>query len=284
MAVLVTGGYGHIGSWVCHDLIEEGKDVIVMGRSRHRKSYLEDKAEHITFYPADVLDYASIFRCFEQFRGKIDGIIHIAGLMGGPFFATNPHYHIRINTMGTVDMLEAARVFGIKRFIYISSGSVFGPRDDIAREDAPLTPGDLYGAAKSSSEFFGLQYANEFGIDFTAVRVYFAYGPGHFPSELYPLYNAIFGCLEGRTKISLPAGHDQAFDFTYVRDISRAVCLFYNAQGLKYRQYNTCSGWYATVPELITLVAKYAGHPVEIDVGPGRITPARAQPGLHTDT
>src|SRR5512133_3863957 len=130
MAILVTGGYGHIGSWVCHDLVKEGKKVIISGRSRHRLSYLEGMDNSIRFFAADVLDYASTFRLFKQFDGEIEGVIHIAGLMGGPHFATNPHNNIRINTFGTLDMLEAARIFGVKKFVYISSGSVYGKRND----------------------------------------------------------------------------------------------------------------------------------------------------------
>jgi UDP-glucose 4-epimerase len=150
---------------------------------------------------------------------------------------------------------------------------VYGVRDNVPREDEPLTPGDLYGAAKASAEFFGLQYANEFGLDFRALRVYFAYGPGRFPSELYPLYSSVFGCLEGRTKISLPAGADQSVDFTYLKDIARAVCLLYEAPVLKHRQYNVCSGVCHRIPELIRKVSEIAGVTVDLSVGPGRIMP-----------
>jgi nucleoside-diphosphate-sugar epimerase len=172
-----------------------------------------------------------------------------------------------------VDMLEASRIFGVRRFIYISSGAVYGVRDDIPREDQSMTPGDLYGAAKASAEFFGLQYANEFGLDFRALRVYFAYGPGRYPSELYPLYRSVFGPLEGKTTISLPAGADQSVDFTYLKDIARAVCLLLAANKLKHRQYNVCSGVYRPIPELIRKVAEIAKVDVEISVGPGRIMP-----------
>ena len=123
MAVLVTGGYGMIGSWVTHELAQRGYRVIISSRSRHKVSYLKKFEDQIEFFKADVLDYASLFGLFEAYRGEIDGIVHIAGLMGGPYFATNPHLHIRINTMGTVDLLEASRIFGIKKFIYYSSTS-----------------------------------------------------------------------------------------------------------------------------------------------------------------
>jgi nucleoside-diphosphate-sugar epimerase len=273
MAVLITGGLGHLGQSVCRALIERGNTVIVTGRSRERISYLEDVEDRIRFVPSDVVDQASLYRLFIGEDGAIDGVVHIAGLGGTPFFATNPRHHIYINTMGTVDMLELCRVFGVRRFIYISSVSVYGTRDNIPLESEPLTPSDLYGAAKASAEFFGLQYANEFGVDFRALRVSFAYGPGRFPHELYPLYQAVFGCLEGRTSASLPAGADQSLDFTYVKDIARAVYLLYEAPKLKYRQYNVSTGMYHTIPEFISKAAEIAGVSVQARIGPGRITP-----------
>jgi nucleoside-diphosphate-sugar epimerase len=258
---------------MCHEIARQGGNVIVIDRSRRRLSYLEGLGGYIAFEPADVLDHASVYRIFKEREGRIEGIIHVAGLMGGPFFATKPQYHIQINTMGTVGMLEAARIFGVGRFSYISSGAVYGPRDDVPTESDPMAPGDLYGAAKASAEFFGLQYANEFGIDFRAVRVYFAYGPGRLPSELYPLYNAVFGCLEGRTRVELPAGSGQAIDFTYVKDIARAILMVYDAPTLKYRQYNATSGVCHKLPQLIENVSRIAGKPVALDIGPGRIMP-----------
>ena len=273
MAVLVTGGYGHIGSWVTRTLVERGTDVIVLGRSRHRHSYLQGLDDKITFFRADILDYASTFRLFKERDGEIEGVIHIAGLMGGPHFATNPHANIRTNTFGTLDTLEACRVFGVRRFVYVSSGSVYGARDDVPDESVPVSPSDVYGAAKASAEFLGLQYANEFDLDFRVARVYFAYGPGHRPSELYPLYQAVFGPLEGQRRIVLPAGRDQAIDFTYVRDVAQAIVLLYERPATRHRLYDVSSGWYAPIPELIDCVARVAGVEVEADIGPGRIMP-----------
>lgn len=273
MSILVTGGLGHLGSWVCHELLREGKHVIATGHSFRDLSYLSEYQDRIEFYPLEILDFAAICRLLKEKAGELEGIIHIAGLMGGPFFATNPHHHIQINTMGTVNMLEACRLFDVDRFVYISSGSIYGPRNDIPLESDPVNPGDLYSAAKSSCEFFGLQYANEFGLDFRAIRVYFAYGPGRMPSDLYPLYTAVFGCLEGKTEVKLPAGADQSIDFTYVKDIARAIKLLFSADKLKHRQYNVTSGYCRTIPEIIQTVAEQIGVRVEMEIGPGLIMP-----------
>lgn len=273
MSILVTGGLGHLGSWVCHELLKEGKDVIATGHSFRNLSYLTKYRDRIDFRQLEILDFAAICRLLKEKSKELEGIIHIAGLMGGPFFATNPHHHIQINTMGAVNMMEACRIFDVERFVYISSGSVYGPRNDIPLESDPLKPGDLYSAAKSSCEFFGLQYANEFGLDFRAIRVYFAYGPGRMPSELYPLYTAVFGCLEGRMEVRLPAGADQSIDFTYIKDIAKAINLVFSAARLKHRQYNVTSGTCRTIPQIIQIIAEQIGVNVEMEIGPGLIMP-----------
>ncbi len=273
MSVLVTGGFGHIGSWVCHELLKRGHRLIVADRTKRDISYLQDMEDRITHVPVDVLDQASLYSLFMEQKDSIEGVIHIAGLMGGPLFSKKPRHHIDINTMGTVNMLEVCRLFSVKRFVYISSGSVYGVRDNIPLEDDALTPADVYGAAKASAEFFGIQYANEYDLDFRAIRVYFAYGPGRFPSELYPLYNAVFGCLTGNTVISLPAGADQSIDYTYLKDIARAICLLYEKPDVQHRQYNVSSGVCYEIPELIRTIAECAGMKVELSIGPGRIMP-----------
>ena len=273
MSVIVTGGFGHIGSWVCHELIKRGHTIIVADRARRDVSYLQGMEDRITYVPVDTLDQASLYSLFMEQHSSIEGVIHIAGLMGGPLFSQKPRHHIDINTMGTVNMLEVCRLFDVKRFVYISSGSVFGVRDDIPMEYDALTPADVYGAAKASAELFGIQYGNEYGLDFRAIRVYFAYGPGRYPSELYPLYNAVFGCLAGDTSISLPAGADQSIDYTYLADIARAICLLYEKEDVLHRQYNVSSGVCTNIPELIRTVAECAGVKVELSIGPGRIMP-----------
>lgn len=273
MSVLVTGGFGHIGSWVCQHLADRGYDVLALDRSKRDLSYLRGYEDKISHVPIDVLDQAGLYRTFLEYKDSIDGVVHVAGLIGGPIFVRNPRQNIYLNVMGTVNMLEAARLFKLRRFVYISSGAVYGVRDNIPLEDEPLTPADIYGAAKSSAEFIGIQYASEFGLDFRSLRVYFAYGPGRLPSEVTPIHEAVFGCLTGQTRISMEAGTDQSIDFTYIKDIARAVCLIYEAPDLQHRQYNVSSGVCYQIPELIEKVAEYAGVELDISIGPGRIMP-----------
>ena len=273
MSVMVTGGFGHIGSWVCQQLVQRGHHVLVLDPFKRDLGYLRDFDRNISHIPIDVLDQAGLYRTFMEYKDSIDGVIHVAGLIGGPIFAQNPRQNIYLNVMGTVNMLEVARLFKLRRFVYISSGAVYGVRDNIPMEDDPLTPGDIYGAAKSSAEFIGIQYASEFDLDFRSLRVYFAYGPGRLPSEVTPIHQAVFGSLTGQTKVTMKAGADQSIDFTYIKDIARAVCLLYEAPELRYRQYNVSSGVCYQIPELVQIVADHAGVELDVSIGPGRIMP-----------
>lgn len=273
MAVFVTGGFGHLGGWICHELLTKGHDLIVIDRARRNLSYLAEFDDRIEYVDGDVLDQPTLWRAMEANRDRIEGIVHIAGFMGGPYYITKPHHHVEISIMGTMGVLEAARNFGVKKMVYISSGSVYGPRTDTPRETDPLTPGDLYGAAKASAELLGIQYGAELGIDFRAVRIYFAYGPGRLPEELYPVYQSVFGSLTGQTKVDLPAGADQALDWTYVGDIAQAVRLVLEAESTKYRRYNVTSGTVHPLPELIKKVGEMAGVSVEVNLGPGLLMP-----------
>jgi nucleoside-diphosphate-sugar epimerase len=273
MSILVTGGYGHLGSWVCWELANKGHEVIILDRAQRRLSYLEPFDGKLTWCDCDTLDHGSIYSLFAKHQGGIEGIVHIAGLMGGPYFASKPLQHLSINVTGSLHIMEAARIFKVPRMVYISSGALYGERNDVPDEDIPMAPSDLYGAAKASVELFGLQYANQFGLDFRAIRVYFAYGPGRMPSELYPLYGAVFGPLEGKTRIELPAGRDQHLDYTYVKDIARGIVMLLEAEGIEHRRFNICSGQIKPVPEIIQTVARAAGVDLDLDLGPGLIMP-----------
>ena len=88
MKVVVTGGFGHIGSWASHYLVQAGHEVLAVDRSKRDLSYLAGMEDRITHVPVDVLDQAAMYRLFRE--EEIDGVIHVAGIIGGPIFAANP--------------------------------------------------------------------------------------------------------------------------------------------------------------------------------------------------
>ncbi len=272
MAILITGGYGLVGSWITRLLALEGNDVIIYDIQSREFDYLEEVKDRIIYVRGDILDYPRLVDTFRRYEGRIEGVIHTIAIVAGPHFWANPHRNVSINVVGTLNILEASRVFGIKRLVNISSGAVYGEakRTPVPSEDeAGLEPSDLYGASKAGAELIGFQYETHYGLDFRCVRLYFVYGPGKKPSVINPLFKTVFGSLEGFEKLSLDTGRDQALDFTYVEDAAYGVILAYKAEEPKYKVFNIATGKPYKLSEVAAITQKYAEVKSEIEFGPG---------------
>ncbi len=273
MAILITGGHGHIGSWTAYFLAKEGERVIIYDTQPRAPDYLTAVSKNITFIGGDVMDFPGLTRLFRQHGDEIDGIIHTVALMG-EFVPENPHRNVNLNIGGLLNVLELARIFGIEKVLYTSTGAVYGAAKGTASEDKnPPNPSDLYGATKVSCEYLGGQYENTFGLDFRIARIYFVYGPGKLPSRFINLYKVAFGVLEGLKGLRLERGADQKLDFTYVEDVARGVVLLYKATDLRHKIFNIATGMGTTVGEVAEMAQKYTHFPVTVEIGPGKMMP-----------
>ena len=273
MAALITGGYGHIGSWIAHLMAERGDPVILVDSVSQAPDHLEAVSENITFVQGDVTDYPGLADIFRRYRDRIDGVIHTVGIMA-EFVIRNPHKNVMVNIGGFLNVLELARQFGIEKVVYTSTGAVYGALNGIASEERHLpNPADLYGATKASCEHLGTQYANHFGIDFRASRLYFVYGPGRTASGFIRLYTAAFGALEGLKGIDLPNGADQKLDFTHVEDAALGTMLLYDARHPKHKVYNIATGEGSSVGRVLELTKKHSRYPHDVSIGPGTLMP-----------
>jgi len=274
MAVLITGGYGLLGSWVARDLAEQGHDVILLDVVKRDLNYLEPVAKMVRFVGASIMDLPRLTELFREQEGKIDGIIHTVAVMATPEYWSNPHAGTDINIMGTVNMLEMARLFGVVKFLYVSSGAVYGVFTGRAHEERnPPQPGDLYGASKAGAEMIGRQYEHHYRIDFRCVRPYFFFGPGKLPSELPHLFTMLLGPLESLTGLKLEKGSEQRLGFTYVKDTAKGTSLLYTAVEPKHKTYNIASEEPVSFQQMVALARKYSPRPTAVDMGPGIFFP-----------
>jgi nucleoside-diphosphate-sugar epimerase len=290
MAVFITGGHGHIGSWTAQYLAEEGEDVILFDTNPVVPDCLQEVAGKVTFIQGDVLDFPRLADVFRRHRDAIDGIIHTVGIMG-ELVLENPHGNVNLNIAGTHNVLEIARQFAIPKVVYTSTGAVYGEVSGIIAEDAaPVNPSDLYGATKASCEFLGRQYAQAFDFDFRIARVYFCYGAGKLPSHFIRLYRLAFGALEGLSGLEMDRGADQQLDFVYVEDAARGTALLYQTANPPHSIYNIATGVPTTVGRIAELARHYSPFDVSVTLGQGAlmkrcealdITRARAELGFE---
>lgn len=271
MAVFITGGHGHIGSWTAYFLAQAGEQVIVYDINPIAPDHLARVSNNITFIKGDVLDFPRLTDVFNKQGGKIDGILHTVGIMG-ELVLENPHGNVRLNIGGTHNMLEIARQFEIPKMVYTSTGAVYGAVSGTVSEDRyPPNPCDLYGSTKASCEFLGQQYADAFGFEFRISRVYFCYGQGKWPSRFIRLYRLAFGALEGLKNLKMEKGADQKLDFTYIEDAARGTALLYQAEKVEHNVYNIATGIATSVGRVAELSQKYSAFPVNVEIGPGEL-------------
>jgi len=231
MTYLVTGGNGFIGSRVVRDLVTDGEQVIVYDWLPDRlmlQRFLnsEQIEKQVKIIQGDVTDFARLAGTIKEYG--VEKIIHTAALLLHDVNA-NPFLGIRVNCDGTVAVFEAARLFGVKKVVWISYGSVFGPpeayREEYIPNDAPHYPQNLYGATKSIDEHFANYYAGTYNMDIVAIRLVLVYGAWQSRGRTARIIqqmviNPALG-LPGK----VPAARDNILGWTYVEDAARAILL-----------------------------------------------------------
>lgn len=274
MSVLITGGLGHVGSWVAHDLARKGKKVIICDAAagqfdRMSIDYLHEVRDNLVLEAVDILDFHTLFEVARRHADELEGIIHGVALIAGPSFQLRPYRNISVNTMGTLNVYEIARILGVPKVVNLSSGAVYGDAAGGQTEATPYKATDLYGATKIANELFGLQYTDTYGLDVRNARLYFVYGPGKLPSHMHLVYQAMFGPLEGIDHVQAPNGGDQALDWTHVCDTARGVVRLFEAEQVESRNFNISCGVPVEHREIVRVVAEELGRESDVTLGPG---------------
>jgi nucleoside-diphosphate-sugar epimerase len=258
MTTLVIGS-GLIGSQVARILVERGETPVLMDVAAQREAIGEIvPLERVTLIPGDVLRPLSIVEAI-----KSHGVTRIAHTAANPMLTlgaqTEPYNAINLNIMGTVNVLEAARILGLKRVV-VSSSSVLnhyleGGQDsgqaggDFGKEEAFPRPTTFYSATKQAVESLGLNYARWCGIEFAGLRYGAAFGPwsgsgGGGPSNV--VREALRNALAGR-EATVPPG---VMEWVYSKDAARATVMALDAKDLGSRIFNVTMGAMTTPAEL----------------------------------
>ena len=230
--VLITGGAGFIGSYVCRKLLEMGHEVVVYDAfiqyisplKSVLKEYTELRfqgiADQIDFRRGDTRDKAHLRRIILDTRP--DRILHLAALPIADL--SNRHSEEALTSIleGAVNVLEVLRdVDFVERFVYISSSMIYGDFEEIpAPEDHPKRPKDIYGGTKYAGEVMTETYSRRYNIPYSIIRPSAVYGPYDVNRRVSQIFveNALLG-----KSITLYGGGHQVLDFSYVEDIAYGI-------------------------------------------------------------
>lgn len=263
--ILVTGGAGWLGASVVRRLATRGDRVIVLDNFQAGSpANLEGLGTNVHLSPGDITDLSGLLSLVKEH--KVQRIVHAAAIVSVVSSLAAPSLVTRVNIEGTLNVLEAMRLFDVERTVHISSEETYGPfRYEPADEEHPLAPTAAYGITKVTSEQLGRFYRAVYKTDFINVRTSWVYGPG-FPRQRIPR-TLIEAALAGRS-LHLPQGGDARIDHTYVDDCVDGILLALDHPTHPFDVYNIASGEGRTTAEMVALVKDLVPD-ADLSVRPG---------------
>jgi UDP-glucose 4-epimerase len=268
--VLVTGGAGFIGSHLCDELLSKGHQVIALDNLKNGSLENISKASknpNFKFLNGDILSQKDC----DLATKNIDVIYHLACL-GVRHSLHSPFENHRVNAEGTLNMLEAAKVNGVKKFFYISTSEIYGDVKTfpITEDSVPL-PKTVYGSSKLAGENYAYSYYKCFDLDVTIFRIFNNFGPrAHFEGdagEIIP--RSIVNILYGKNPVVFGDG-SVTRDFFYVKDTANVLTQMLDYNNLKGEIINIGTGEEITMKQLLETIIKLMNNGNTIDFLPDR--------------
>jgi len=290
MKCLITGGAGFIGANYVRRRGLYGKDDIVCldlltyaGNIDNLEGVLG--RDDFTFIRGDINDRELVFGLFKQY--KFDQVVHFAAESHVDRSIEDPSIFLRTNILGTQNLLDASREFGVDRFHQVSTDEVYGDlpldRKDLKfTESSPLRPSSPYSASKAAADLLCLAYHRTYGLPVTISRSSNNYGPYQFPEKLIP--RMIVLALKGE-KLPVYGKGENVRDWLHVSDHCSAIdaILEKGRPGEVYNVGGNCEKRNIDIVKiilshtgkseaLITFVQDRKGHDLRYAIDSGKIT------------
>lgn len=237
MEVLIAGGAGFVGSYVCELLSKQGYNIHVLDNKSNyspidnnvqqsNKKYLDKKRQNIKHYHhIDTQDYLELVKLLSDF--SFDAIVHLAAMPLATVAIERPALAYDVISTGTRNLLEAMRITkNNSRFVYVSSSMVYGDFiKETAYESDPCNPKDIYGSFKYCGEIITQAYVQRYGTEATIARPSAVYGRGDSNNRVIQAM-ATKALLHNKLTVADP--NDIRLDFTHVTDLAFILATLAN--------------------------------------------------------
>jgi len=273
MKILVTGGAGFIGSHIVDACIEAGHEVVVLDDlSTGKEGNLN---RHAKFYNIDIRS-EEILRLFTSERPDI--VNHHAAQVNVRRSTTNPIFDANTNVIGSINVLEAARLSGTRHILFSSSGgAVYGNPNYLPCDELhPIQPLSQYGVSKYTAEQYILAYHRQFGINYTILRYANVFGPRQDPNGEAGVVAIFIGSMLGGHMPTIYGSGEQERDFIFVGDCVRANLLAQEKETVG--TFNIGTGNGTSVNDLYSVLQGVTGfreEPIHIPAIPGEVFKTR---------
>jgi UDP-glucuronate 4-epimerase len=270
---LVTGGAGFIGSHLVDHLIGNGVARMVVLDNfdefydpKIKRTNIATNLNHPSFrlVVCDIRNYVALRQLFSE--EIFDCIIHLAAKAGVRPSVNDPRTYQEVNVAGTLNLLELARLHGIKKFIFGSSSSVYGlSAEPPFKEDAPLAPISPYAATKAAGEMLSHTYSYLYGLQVCCLRLFTVYGPRQRPDlAIHKFARKILD----KSPIPVYGDGTSKRDFTYIDDIIQGIMASIDYDATPFEIINLGESQTVTVNRVVELLEEVLGERAIIEQHP----------------
>jgi UDP-glucose 4-epimerase len=264
MKYLVTGGAGFIGSNIVSELLKQGQQVVVLDNfaTGKRENILPlMKNENLTMIEGDL-------RSFHIVRSAVKGvdyILHQGALPSVPRSINDPITSNDVNILGMLNILEAAKEFGVKRVVTASSSSIYGNSETLPKEESmPVNPLSPYALTKYAQERYCQIFSQIYGLETVALRYFNVFGPNQDPTSQYSAVIPKFIKLIMADKEPVIYGDgSQSRDFTFVENNVWANIQACTAPKAAGEVINIACGERYTLIDLVNMINEILGKKIE---------------------
>jgi len=263
--VCITGGAGFIGSHLAEALLQRGDRVLILDDlSGGRRENVPAGAE------LHVLDIRSPEAAALVREAGVEVLVHHAAQMDVRRSVENPAFDAEVNILGSLNLLEAARLGGVRQVLFASTGgAIYGEQDEFpAGETHAARPVSPYGVSKLSFERYLFYYHVAYGLDATCLRYANVYGERQNPHGEAGVVAIFLNRLLAGQAPTINGDGLQTRDYLHVSDVVRANLLAVGKPG--FRTYNVGTGIETSVVDLYRELASAVGTPLEAVHGPAK--------------
>lgn len=264
MRYLITGAAGFLGSALANRLA--AVDEVVLGLDDLSAGDANTLNPRIQFTVGDVNDRPKLWALLQ----RVDCVYHLAAKVSVQESVLYPREYNHVNVGGTVTLMEAMRDVGVRRVVFISSGTVYGnmPVQPVPETAIP-NPRSPYAVSKIAAEHYVKSIGSLWGIETVCLRVFNAYGPGQrIPPVHTPVIPSFLRQAAENGTIVINGDGNQTRDYVYVDDVVDVMAAAANAPDVNQLTINIGSGTETSVRELARLAVELTGGKPELVYNP----------------